>query len=84
MIDILYNEEIYIYKKISLFCIKVKVELFLVSLLFIIYMFSVRYIMGLVLFSSVLKIKIEDLWIKFICFSCNVLLLICLLVIVIM
>lgn len=46
-------------------------------------MFSVRYIMGLVLFSSVLKIKIEDLWIKFICFSCNVLLLICLLVIVI-
>lgn len=71
MIDILYNEEIYI-KKISLFCIKVKVELFLVSLLFIIYMFSVRYIMGLVLFSSVLKIKIEDLWIKFICFSCNV------------
>lgn len=59
LIDILYNEEIYI-KKISLLCIKATVELLLASLLFTTYMFSVRYIMGSVSSSSAPKIKTED------------------------
>lgn len=68
---------IYILKKISLLCIKAKVELLLASLLFTTYMFSVRYIMGSVSSSSAPKIKTEDSWIKFTCSSCNVLLSIC-------